>query len=80
MYLRPILAAAFVAFAGPALAGQCPQIMAEIDAALAAGASISAEELAQVETLRAEGEAAHAAGDHPTSAAKLAEAKALLGL
>lgn len=79
MTLRPILIAAFVAFASPAFANQCPGLMTEIDAAMA-NASLTAEEQTQVETLRAEGEELHAAGDHAASIEKLNEAKALLGV
>lgn len=75
---RLIFAAAFLA-AGPALAFQCPADMAAIDAALAT-ASLSAEDLARVQELRAQGEQLHAAGDHQASVDALAEAKAILGL
>ena len=67
------------AFAAPAFASQCPGMMAEIDAALET-ASLSEADMARVKELRAQGEAQHAAGDHPASEASLAEAKALLGL
>ncbi|WP_112322403.1 hypothetical protein [Oceanibium sediminis] len=63
----------------PALAFQCPADMAEIDAALTT-ASLSAEDLARVQELRAEGEAQHTAGNHQQSVDLLAEAKMLLGL
>ena len=76
---RHLLAAALVLAAGPAFAFQCPADMAEIDAALAS-ASLSAEDLARVQELRAEGERLHAAGEHQASVDTLAEAKALLGL
>lgn len=80
MSLR-LSAAAFAAmfFALPAAAFQCPADMAEIDAALAS-ASLSAEDLARVQTLRADGEALHASGDHQASVDALAEAKAILGI
>jgi hypothetical protein len=75
---RLFLAAALLA-ASPALAFQCPADMAAIDAALAS-ATLSAEDLARVQELRAEGERLHAAGDHQASVDTLAEAKRLLGI
>lgn len=77
---RMTLAATFCLLAAPAFAGQCPMDMAKIDAALAASTTLSAAQLAEVQALRAEGEAQHASGDHAASVATLAEAKALLGI
>lgn len=75
-----LLAGAFaLGLAVPALASQCPQDMAAIDAALP-NADITAEERAQVEQLRARGEEEHEAGDHAASEATLAEAKDILGI
>lgn len=65
--------------AGPALATQCPMLMGQIDEALKT-ATIDEATKAQVMTLYEEGKAAHEAGDHPTSEAKLNEAMALLGM
>ncbi|WP_149140400.1 hypothetical protein [Gemmobacter caeruleus] len=80
MRCLPVLAVAFTLLAAPALAFQCPMDMAAIDAALAANPTLSAEQLAEVTALRAEGESLHAAGDHDGSVAALAKAKAILGL
>ena len=63
----------------PAAAFQCPADMAEVDAALQT-ASLSAEDRARVEQLRAEGEALHASGEHQASVDALAEAKTILGI
>lgn len=71
--------AAGLATAAPALAFQCPAMMAAIDQALPA-AQISEADRARVIELRAEGEAAHNAGNHPASEAALGEAMALLGI
>ncbi|MDH3262971.1 MAG: hypothetical protein OEM24_03115 [Paracoccaceae bacterium] len=81
MTLRTPLAALAAALflAAPAHAFQCPADMAAIDAALAT-ASLSAEDLARVQELRAQGEALHAAGSHQASVDALAEARALLGI
>jgi hypothetical protein len=78
---RFLLASAFsLMLAMPALASQCPNDMAAIDAALAAGPDLTAEQLAEVQALRAEGEAQHAAGDHDASVETLGKAKAILGI
>lgn len=77
-YLAIIATTLFVA--QPALAGQCPADMAAIDAAIAAGPALSAEDLAKVTALRAEGESLHAAGSHAESVAALTSAKEMLGL
>lgn len=63
--------------AGPAMASQCPALMAEIDSALSS-AEVSDADKAKVMQLRAEGEALHKAGDHAGSVAALNEAKAIL--
>lgn len=66
--------------AGPALANHCPKDMAEIDKALGANPMLPAATLAEVKSLRAEGEKLHAAGDHTGSMDRLAKAKMLLGI
>ncbi|MGY3868564.1 hypothetical protein ACW5W4_03320 [Aeromonas crassostreae] len=67
-------------FSANALAFHCPADMKQIDDALATGPAISAEQLAEVKTLRAEGETLHQAGRHQESVDTLAKAKALLGI
>lgn len=80
MTYRLTLAALVAALlAAPAVAFQCPADMAEVDAALAT-ASLSAEDMARVQELRATGEAEHAAGNHQAAVDALAEAKTILGL
>ncbi|MCT7376400.1 hypothetical protein N5A92_15300 [Chelativorans sp. EGI FJ00035] len=74
-----ILALSLFAFPVVALAGQCPALMAEVDAALET-ASLSDEERARVMELRAAGEQQHQAGDHAASEASLNEAKTILGI
>lgn len=63
-----------------AYAGHCPMDMKEIDAALSGNTNLSADQLEKVKTLRAEGEAAHKAGNHGESMEKLAQAKKILGI
>lgn len=60
-----------------AIARQCPQDMAKIDAAMKT-ASLSPADKAHVQKLRQEGDALHKAGKHPESEATLAKAKAIL--
>jgi hypothetical protein len=78
---RLLLAAAvMIAMTGTALANQCPKLMAEIDAAMAARPNLTAEQQAEVIKLRADGEALHASGQHAESEVTLAHAKEILGL
>ncbi|WP_241482301.1 hypothetical protein [Leisingera sp. ANG-Vp] len=74
------LAAALCLLAAPALSGQCPADIAAIDAAIAAGTDLSEADLATVQELRDEGQSLHDGGDHASSVAILAEAKAMLGI
>ncbi len=77
---RTILAlAAFAAFASPAFASRCPALIGQIETALASATALDDATRAQVTALLAEGSAAHDAGDHATSEARLTEALALLG-
>lgn len=81
MLMRFLPALAVVlALATPAFAGQCPSLVQKIDDALAAGTSLSEEDVAKVMALRDEGQALHDAGSHGDSVAKLQEGLALLGM
>lgn len=81
MNLKPLaLAAVLAAGSTAAWANHCPMDMRQIDAALAQQPALTAEQLAQVQRHRAEGEALHNAGKHAESIVELAKAKALLGL
>ncbi|WP_137888378.1 hypothetical protein [Pseudomonas sp. 2FE] len=62
----------------PLWAMHCPQDMAQIDAFLKSAPPADPEVLAQVQKLRAEGEALHKAGDHSQSVKVLGEALDLL--
>jgi hypothetical protein len=77
--LRSTLLALMIVAPATAFANQCPALMGEIDAALPT-ATLSDEDKARVEELRAQGEEQHAAGDHAASEASLNEAKELLGI
>lgn len=80
--MKRILLAAVAVFSivAPAFAFHCPADMAKIDAALAENPSLSADQLAEVKRLRAEGEEAHAAGNHQESVDKLGQAMSILGI
>ena len=64
-------------FATGAFASRCPMEMTKIDAALKT-AQLSADQKAEVEKLRKEGEELHNAGNHPASEAALDKAKDIL--
>ena len=64
----------------PALAYHCPADMKKIDAALAAGPSLSNSDMSRVKELRASGEKLHKSGTHQNSVNDLAEAMKLLGI
>ena len=80
--MKSLILAAAVSFAlaGPTLAGSCPKLMGEVDAALASNPSISAEQMTEVTELRAQGEAQHGAGQHAESVESLNKAKEILGI
>ena len=68
-----------LALAGPALASQCPALMAQIDAAMTT-ASVDDATKAKVMELYTKGKAEHESGDHAASEATLGEAMKLLGI
>jgi hypothetical protein len=75
-----MLAVLLACVSASALAGHCPMDMKEIDAALSANPQLSADKLAEVKKLRAEGEAFHKAGKHQESVDTLGKAKTILGI
>ncbi|PZN28610.1 MAG: hypothetical protein DIU71_15760 [Proteobacteria bacterium] len=77
---RCVLGMVLAGMSALALAYHCPMDMKQIDEALSKNPSLSAEQLAEVKQLRAEGEAQHKAGDHASSVETLAKAKQLLGI
>jgi len=80
MKLRILAIAIGLALAGNAYAFHCPKEMKKIDDALAAKPSITAEQLAEVKRLRAEGEALHKQGKHQASLDALDEAEKILNI
>jgi hypothetical protein len=77
IHLTALLAASLLA-AAPVFAFHCPADMAAIDAALAKNPTLSAQEMADVKKLRADGEALHKAGKHQESVDTLAKAKKII--
>ena len=76
---RLALLAALTLASSVAFANSCPREMKAIDAALPK-AKLSAEQKAEVQKLRAEGESHHKAGKHAESMAALGKAKGILGI
>lgn len=74
------LALALSLASASAFAMHCPADMRKIDAALANNPALSAEQLAEVQRYRAEGEKLHKAGRHQESVDTLAKAMKILGL
>lgn len=72
--------AAILFASGAALAAHCPQDMKAIDAALAKNPKLSAEKMAEVKKLRADGEALHKSGKHAESMEALGKAEKILGI
>jgi len=67
-----------LALSGGALAFHCPADMKKIDDALSKNPQLSAEQMAEVKKLRAEGETLHNAGKHQESIDTLAKAMKIL--
>lgn len=78
MKARSILAAAALLASSAAFAFHCPADMKKIDDALAKNPPLSAEKMAEVKQLRAEGETLHKAGKHQESIDTLAKAMKIL--
>ena len=74
------IAALFVTASGTAVAFHCPKDMKMIDAELAKNPKLSAEQLAEVKKLRAEGESLHKAGKHQESVDTLGRAMKVLSI
>ena len=80
MLVRTLAAAPVVAFLSvPALAGQCPTMVGQIDALLASTPGLSDDVKAQITALRNLGVDFHNAGDHQASVDTLGQALKLLG-
>jgi hypothetical protein len=81
MKFRVFVAAGILAFTtGTAMAMHCPADMKKIDAALAANPKLSAEQMAEVKKLRAQGEEEHKAGKHAESVDTLGKAMKILNV
>ena len=84
MKMFPFALIAALMIPAAAMASNCPNLMAEVDAALAAKPDLDKEALVDEESnknlseLRAEGEAAHKAGEHGESVELLQKALMLI--
>ena len=78
--IRPVLAAILLAATTGAWAFHCPMEMKKIDDALAKQPALSADQMAEVKKLRAEGEALHKAGKHQESLDALGKAEKILNI
>lgn len=74
------VAAGLALAASTAFAFHCPADMKKIDAALENNPKLSAEQLAEVKQLRADGETFHKAGKHQESVDTLGKAMKILGI
>ena len=77
---RLLIPLALALAASAASAFHCPADMKAIDAKLTQGVKLSEADMAKVKQLRADGEAAHKAGNHAESVKLLAEARKILGI
>jgi hypothetical protein len=81
MKLRLFVAAiGFMFVASNAFAFHCPKEMKKIDDVLAAKPNITAEQLAEVKSLLAEGETLHKQGKHQESLDTLGKAEKILNI
>jgi len=80
MKLRSYFAACALVVSSAALAMHCPADMKKIDEALAKSPKLTAEQMADVKRLRAEGESLHKANKHQESVDTLAKAMKILGV
>lgn len=79
MKLSHLVLALSLALPGVAMAGKCPKLMAEVDAAIAENPKVDEEMMKEIKVLRTDGEKQHAAGDHKKSEVALNQALFLLG-
>ena len=78
--MKTILAVLLLSVSTLASAHSCPKEMKAIDDKLSSTSGISAENMAKIKALRADGEKFHKEGKHDESMKSLQEAKKLLGM
>lgn len=78
--MKAILAVLLLSVSALAGANNCPNEMKAIDAKLSTASGISAENMAKIKSLRADGEKFHKEGKHAESMKALGEAKKILGI
>jgi hypothetical protein len=77
--MKPLFAVLLLSVSSLAFAHNCPNEMKAIDAKMKSAKGLSAEDMAKVKTLRADGEKFHKEGKHTESMKSLQEAKKMLG-
>lgn len=78
--MKNFLAVLLFSVSSLALANNCPNEMKAIDAKMSSASGISADNMAKIKALRADGEKLHKEGKHAESMKALGEAKKLLGI
>lgn len=78
--MKTVLAILLLSASSFVLAHNCPNEMKAIDAKLGSAKGISAEDMARIKSLRADGEKFHKAGKHDDSMQALQQAKRMLGI
>jgi len=78
--MKTVLAVLLLSVSALASAHNCPNEMKAIDAKLGSASGVSAENMAKIKTLRADGEKFHKEGKHAESMKALGEAKKMLGI
>jgi hypothetical protein len=77
---KTVVMTALALASGVAFAFHCPADMKKIDEALMKNPKLSADQMAEVKKLRAEGETLHKAGKHQESVDTLGKAMKMLGI
>lgn len=78
--MKTVLAVLLISASSLAFAHNCPNEMKAIDAKLGTAQGISAEDMAKIKSLRADGEKFHKQGKHTESMEALGQAKKMLGI
>jgi hypothetical protein len=75
---KSLIAGLLMVLSGSTFAMHCPADMKKIDEAMAKNPPLTAEQMAEVKKLRADGEALHKAGKHQESVDTLGKAMKIL--
>jgi hypothetical protein len=78
--MKTVLAVLLISASSIAFAHNCPNEMKAIDAKLSSTQGMSADDMAKIKSLRAEGEKFHKEGKHTESMQSLQQAKKMLDM